>query len=103
VVQRFDRSSIVTVAKPRPVVFTLSPPLRWLLAYSGPCANCDTAQTALAGGSTPLPSPLPRRPEPAPLWGEVLYQSPTALAPNPLDDTSWQQLKPLLPASLRGK
>ncbi|HEX7486731.1 MAG TPA: hypothetical protein VF332_11295 [Vicinamibacterales bacterium] len=102
VVQRFDRASIVTVAKPRPLVFTVPPPLRWMLAYSGPCPNCDAAQTAL-NGETPLPSALPRRAAADPLMGEVLYRAPMALTPNPLDSQSWEQLKLLLPASLRGK
>jgi hypothetical protein len=102
VVQRFDRASIVTVAKPRPLVFTLPPPLQWMLAHSGPCPNCDAAQTAL-DGETPIPSPLPRRAAADPLMGEALYRAPTALDLNPLDAVSWGQLKPLLPASLRGK
>ena len=102
VVQRFDRAAIVMVAKPRPLVFTLSIPIRWMLAYSGPCPNCDTAQTAL-DGTTPLPSPFPRREATDPLLGKVLYRSPTALAPNPLDDVPWSQMRQLLPASLRGK
>jgi hypothetical protein len=102
VVQRFDRASIVTVARPRPVVFTLSAPLRCMLSYSGPCPNCDAAQTAL-NGETPIPSPLHGRTAADPLMGEVLYRAPTALAPNPLDTVPWGQLRPLLPASLRGK
>lgn len=102
VVQRFDRDSIVIVAKPRPLIFTLSPPLRWMLAYSGPCPNCDTAQT-VPNGTTPLPSPFPRREAADPLMGKVLYRTPAALGPNSLDDVPWSRLRPLLPASLRGK
>jgi hypothetical protein len=103
IVQRFDRTSIVAVARPRPLVFSPPAPLAWMLSnsvYSGPCPNCDAAQTAL--GPTPLPSPLPRRAASDSLVGEMLYAAPAATAINPLDAVSWQQLKPLLPASLRG-
>jgi hypothetical protein len=101
VVQRFDRNAIALVARPKPLVFTPPAPLAWMLSSSGPCPNCDAAQTAL--GPTPLPSPLPRRVAPGPLMGKILYAAPAATSLNPLDAVPWPQLQPLLPASLRGK
>jgi hypothetical protein len=102
IAQRLDRAAILTVARPKPVVFRLPAPLDWMLHYAGPCPNCDTAQTAL-GGSTPLPSPLPGKAGADPLTGEVLYRAPSQVTPNPLDTVSWSRLKPLLPASLQGR
>lgn len=102
VVQRFDRASILAVARPRPLVLTMPAPLRWMLSYAGPCPNCDPAQTAF-GGRTPLPSPLPRRMRAGPLMGEAIYLAPTSTTPNPLDLLSWERTRLLLPASLQGK
>ena len=102
VTQRIDRTVIVLVSRPKSVVFALPTPIDWLLHYAGPCPNCDTAQTALTG-STPLPSPLPRRAETDPLMGEVLYRAQASVASNPLDSAQWEQLRLMLPASFRGK
>jgi hypothetical protein len=102
IAQRFDRTTIVMVSRPKSVVFNPPAPLSWMLHYAGPCPNCDTAQTALAG-ETPLPSPLPRKAETDPLGGEVLYRAPASVATKPLDDVTWEQLRLILPASLRGK
>ena len=38
-----------------------------------------------------------------PLVGEVLYRAPVPLGTRLLDDVTWEQLRLLLPASLRGK
>jgi hypothetical protein len=102
ITQRIDRTMIVMVSRPKPMVFALRTPVDWLLHYAGPCPNCDTAQTALTG-STPLPSPLPRKAEIDPLLGEVLYRAPAASAAKALDDLTWEQLRLILPASLRGR
>ena len=102
VTQRIDRTVIVLVSRPKSVVFALPTPIDWLLHYAGPCPNCDTAQTALTG-STPLPSPLPRRAETDPLMGEVLYRAQASVASNPLDSAQWEQMRLMLPASFRGK
>jgi hypothetical protein len=102
ITQRIDRAMIVTVSRPKSVVFVLPTPVDWLLHYAGPCPNCDTAQTALTG-QTPLPSPLPRKADVDPLVGKVIYRAPAAAFPNPLDSLTWTQLQPLLPVSLRGK
>jgi hypothetical protein len=102
ITQRIDRSSIVLVSRPKSMVFVLRTPVDWMLHYSGPCPNCDTAQTALTG-RTPLPSPLPRKAEIDPLLGEVLYRAPAAAAAKALDDLTWEQLRLILPASLRGR
>ena len=101
IVQRFDRASIVVVARPKPLVFRPSAPLSWLLSYSAPCPNCDAAQTAF--GTTPLPSPLARQASPAPLIGEVLYAAPSVAALDMLGPMTWRQVKDMLPTSLRGK
>jgi hypothetical protein len=102
ITERFDRAMIVMVSRPKSVVFVLRTPVDWLLHYAGPCPNCDTAQTALTG-QTPLPSPLPRKADSDPRLGEVLYRAPVPAATNALDDVTWEQLRLLLPLSLRGK
>jgi len=102
ITQRIDRATIVIVSRPRSTVFKLRAPVEWLLHYAGPCPNCDTTQTALTG-QTPLPSPLPGKPPTDPYLGEVLYRAPAPVAANPLDDLTWEQLRLVLPASLRGK
>lgn len=101
IVQRFDRASIVVVARPKPLVFRPSAPLSWLLSYSAPCPNCDAVQTAF--GATPLPSPLARQASLAPLIGEVLYAAPSVAALDMLGPMTWRQMKDMLPTSLRGK
>ncbi len=102
ITQRVDRTVIVMVSKPKSVVFALRTPVDWLLHYAGPCPNCDTTQTAFTG-QTPLPSPLPRKAELDPRLGEVLYRAPVPAATKALDDVTWEQLRLLLPLSLRGK
>ena len=102
IAQQFDRATIVMVARPRSVAFKLPAPLNWMLQYAGPCPNCDVTQTALAG-ETPLPSPLPRKADTDPRVGEVLYRAPVSAITKPLDDVTWERLRLLLPASLRGK
>jgi hypothetical protein len=102
IAQRIDRDMIVMVSRPKSVVFKLPTPVDWLLHYAGPCPNCDTAQTAFTG-QTPLPSPLPRKADVDPLFGEVLYRAPLPAVTNALDDVTWEQLRLLLPLSLRGK
>lgn len=101
IVQRFDRASIVVVARPKPLVFKPSAPLSWLLSYSAPCPNCDVAQTAF--GTTPLPSPLARHASPASLFGEVLYAAPSLASLDTLGPMTWGQVKDMLPISLRGR
>jgi hypothetical protein len=104
IVQRFARAAIASVARPRPPAFALPAPLGWMLSsHAGPCPNCDTAQTALNGGTTPLPSPLPRRPEGDPTLGEILYTAPDVGTPNPVDELGWRQVRSMLPASLQGR
>lgn len=102
ITQSFDRTVIATVSKPKSFVFKLPTPVDWLLHYAGPCPNCDTTQTAFSG-QTPLPSPLPGKADTDPYLGEVLYRAPAPVAANPLDDLTWEQLRLVLPASLRGK
>jgi hypothetical protein len=102
ITQSFDRATIATVSKPKSFAFKLPTPVDWLLHYAGPCPNCDTTQTAFSG-QTPLPSPLPGKADTDPYLGEVLYRAPAPVAANPLDDLTWEQLRLVLPASLRGK
>ncbi len=102
IAERVDRAVIIMVARPRSVVFKPPAALGWLLHYAGPCPNCDVAQTAFSG-KTPLPSPLPGKADTDPLVGEVLYRAPLPAATKPLDDVTWEQLRLLLPASLRGQ
>jgi hypothetical protein len=102
IAQRFDRATILMVSRPKSVVVRPPAPLSWMLHYAGPCPNCDSAQTAVTG-ETVLPSPLPRKAETDPLLGEVLYRAPAASVPQALDDLTWEQLRLVLPASLRGK
>ena len=84
VVERFDRRSILSVA--RPSSHGWNPGLLgWFLAGAGPCPNCDATQTLRRvgtatgtpdhipgpfNGRTVLPSPLPAT---HPTTGEVLY------------------------------
>ena len=102
ITQPIDRAMIVMVSRPKSLVFTLRTPVDWMLHYAGPCPNCDTAQTIL-NGQTPLPSPLLRKAGADPLVGEVLYRAPVPLGTRLLDDVTWEQLRLLLPVSLRGK
>ncbi len=86
-----------SAAGPKPTV-KIPSPVRWLFAYADRCPNCDATQT-IATGKTPLPSPLPLADSRA-RKGEARPAPPAA---NPLDDVAWTRLRPLLPASLRGK
>ncbi len=86
VVQRLDRASIATVTRPRPYRFQPGV-LGWFLAFSGPCPNCDAAQTL--SGETVFPSPLAARPD----AGELLYAAtnlPDVGAPS---DLTWAGLR----------
>jgi len=86
VVERFDRRSILMVA--RPPSHRLDPGgLGWFLGRSGPCPNCDARQTLF--GSTVLPSPLPAAPA---ATSEVLYAA-QALQASALPQTlTWPRL-----------
>jgi hypothetical protein len=88
VVERLDRQSILVVARPTPHRFDPGA-VGWLLNTSGPCPNCDAAQTLF--GSTVLPSPMPAAERPT--TGEVLYVSPTAESPALPDVLTWSQLR----------
>lgn len=85
VVERFDRSSILTIE--RSMSHRWNPGvLGWFLASSGPCPNCDAAQTLF--GSTVLPSPLPA----AATTGEVLYAAQALQAAALPHTLTWPRL-----------
>jgi hypothetical protein len=109
VVERFDRRSILCVA--RPSSHGWDPGLLgWFLAGAGPCPNCDAAQTLRRvgpatgtsdhipgpfNGRTVLPSPLPAT---HPATGEVLYAA-QLLDPAALPATlTWPRLHEWLAA-----
>jgi hypothetical protein len=96
IVQRFQRTAVVSVELPRPFAFEVPGPLGWLLNVGGPCPDCDAAQTWVGRKPTPLPSPATAG------RSAVVYLAPSA-APNPLDAVAWDQLRMLLPAGLRTK
>jgi hypothetical protein len=86
VVERLDRASIITVTRPRPCRFQPGV-LGWLLAFSGPCPNCDASQTLF--GDTVFPSPLGARPD----AGELLYAA-TPLSDGAVPtDLTWAALR----------
>jgi hypothetical protein len=88
IVERFERQSILMVARPRPYRFEPGV-LGWFLARSGPCPNCDAAQTMF--GSTVLPSPLKRTAAPG-TTGEVLYAALMLPASDLPDVLTWPRL-----------
>ena len=86
VVERFDRRSIVMVARPPSHRLDSGVP-GWFFGHSGPCPNCDARQTLF--GSTVLPSPLPAAPA---TTGQVLYAA-QALQTSALPQTlTWPRL-----------
>jgi hypothetical protein len=88
IVERFDRQSILTVARPDPYRFKPGI-LGWFLASSGPCPNCDARQT-IPLGRTVLPSPLSAS---AASRGDVLYEARPLRADALPHDLTWPRLQ----------
>jgi hypothetical protein len=99
--QRFDRETILSVRRPRPLAFEPPKALGWLLNVGGPCPNCDATQTWVGHKPTSLPSPLPAGRSDR-QGGDLIYLAPVA-GRNALDDVTWVQVKWLLPAGLRAR